>query len=117
MCCDGHDKLAEWGVEIYDGIDAYSRYVPWIYVGTPNRKPISVALQYTQVVNTFGKHPDVIRIDRGKETTMLSEVHFALARASSPDTRLSQCHFYGTSKKNQGIEQWWGQLEKSCLYR
>ena len=114
-CCDGHDKLAEWSIEIYGGIDAYSLYVPWIYVGISNRKPVSVALQYAQVVENFGRHLAVIRTDRGGETTMLGEVHLALAQASQPELRQSECHFYGTSKKNQRIEQWWGQLEKSCL--
>ena len=116
-CLDGHDKLAEWGIEIYGGIDAYSRFVPWVYVGISNRKPVSVALQYAEVVKSFGYHPHVIRTDRGKETTLLSEVHFAFTRASSPNTKLSQCHFYGTSRKNQRIEQWWGQLQKSKLGR
>ena len=41
-----------------------------------------ITLQYAQIVKTLGKHPDVIRTDRGKETTLLGKVHFALARAS-----------------------------------
>ena len=116
-CCDGHDKLAEWGIEIYAGIDAYSRYIPWIYVGISNRKPLSIAMQYAQIVKGRGKHPNVLRTDRGKETTLLGEIHFALARSSKPGTKLSESHFYGTSRKNVRIEQWWGQLQKSQLGR
>lgn len=114
---DGHDKLAEWGIEIYGGIDAYSRFIPWMYVGISNRTPISVMIQYTQIVKQFGYHPQIIRTDRGKETTLLGEVHFAFARTSELEVKLTECHFYGTSKKNQRIESWWGQLEKSQLWR
>ena len=116
-CCDGHDKLAAWEIEIYAGIDAYSRFIPWIYVGITNRKPISIALQYVKVVKQFGHHPDILRTDCGKETTLLGEVQYALARTSAPGTALDECHFYRTSKKNQRIESWWSQLEKSKLYR
>jgi alpha-tubulin suppressor-like RCC1 family protein len=34
---DGHNKLAEWGFQIYGGIDAYARNIIWIYVGISNR--------------------------------------------------------------------------------
>ena len=34
---DGHDKLVEWGFQIYGGIDAYACKIIWIYVGILNR--------------------------------------------------------------------------------
>jgi hypothetical protein len=43
---DGHNKLKEYGIEIYAGIDAYSRYVTWIYVGVSSGTSISVVQQY-----------------------------------------------------------------------
>ena len=30
---DGYMKLSPYGIEIYASIDAYSRYIIWIYVG------------------------------------------------------------------------------------
>lgn len=30
---DGYEKLANWGIQIYAAIDAYSRYIIWFYVG------------------------------------------------------------------------------------
>lgn len=50
LCLDGNDNLAEWEIEIYGGIDAYPRYVPWISVGISTRKPLSVPSQYAQVL-------------------------------------------------------------------
>lgn len=32
-CMDAHLKLQFWGIEIYAAIDAYSRYVIWVYLG------------------------------------------------------------------------------------
>lgn len=41
-CCDGHDKFRNYGIEIYAGVDAYSRRIQWIYAGNSNRRQISV---------------------------------------------------------------------------
>jgi len=32
-CLDGHDKLAQYGIEIYAVVDAYSRKIIWFYCG------------------------------------------------------------------------------------
>jgi hypothetical protein len=40
---DGHDKLRNYGIEIYAGIDAYSRRIIWSYCGNSNRTQASVA--------------------------------------------------------------------------
>ena len=43
---DGHIKLRQYGIEIYGSIDAYSRYIPWIYVGVSVATAVSVAKMY-----------------------------------------------------------------------
>jgi hypothetical protein len=35
-CCDGHDKFRNYGIEIYAGVDAYSRRIQWCYGGNSN---------------------------------------------------------------------------------
>jgi hypothetical protein len=47
---DGYLKLAPYGIEIYGAIDAYSRYIIWIYVGISGRTAISVLRQYLDTV-------------------------------------------------------------------
>ena len=47
---DGYDKLKRWGFEIYAGIDAYSRFIVTLYVGTSNSTGRSVIGQYVQLV-------------------------------------------------------------------
>jgi hypothetical protein len=116
---DGHDKLAHWGFQIYGCIDAYSRNIIWMYVGTSNRTAQSVLQQYLNVCSTTGFQPKIVRSDRGKETLLCAEVHYAFARTmqDNPNFKLGDCWFYGTSTGNQRIESWWSQLQKSQLYR
>jgi hypothetical protein len=47
---DGHDKLSNWGIEIYAAIDAYSRFIVWIYVGISNRIEQLVVRQYNLTI-------------------------------------------------------------------
>ena len=39
---DGYLKLEPYGIEIYAAIDAYSRYIIWIYCGITARTGVSV---------------------------------------------------------------------------
>lgn len=32
-CCEGHNKFRNYGIEIYAGVDAYSRRILLVYVG------------------------------------------------------------------------------------
>jgi hypothetical protein len=73
---DGHDKLSDWGIEIYAAIDAYSRFIIWIYVGISNRTEQSVAVQYNSTIAQTGYHPRILWTDLGKETLLMLEIHF-----------------------------------------
>jgi hypothetical protein len=112
---DCHDKLSDWGIEIYAAVDAYSRFIIWIYVGISNRTEQSVAVQYNSTIAQIGYHPQILQTDCGKETLLMLEIYFLVACTSEPCVKLEECYFYDTSKKNQRIESWWSQLEKSCL--
>jgi hypothetical protein len=77
-----------------------------------------VVRQFLQVITEKGYIPYIIRSDRGKETPLAAEVHFALSRTmnDNPHFKLNDCWFYGTSTANQRVESWWSQLQKSQLY-
>jgi hypothetical protein len=47
-------KLTPYGIEIYAAIDAYSRYVVWIYVGVSGMIAVSVVRQYLNTVKNIG---------------------------------------------------------------
>ena len=114
---DGYLKLEPCGIEIYAGIDAYSRYIIWIYVGISGRTAVSVLSQYLIVIRTAGRHPLFLRSDHGSETPLIAGAHHQLHQAHNANIPLPQCYIYGTSTENVRIESWWGQLSKGLLFR
>lgn len=120
---DAYDKLQPYGFEIYAGIDAYSRYIPWFTVSFSTHTSIGVGLQYLSIIRTLGFAPRIIRADRGKETPILAGLHWYLSHLSgrervSPLTGVSSpiqfrdCFIYGKSINNVKIESWWNRLCK-----
>lgn len=114
---DGYLKLAPYGIEIYGAIDAYSRYIIWIYVGISGRTAISVLRQYLDTIEMLNQHPRFVRSDHGGETVILAQAHHLLQQAADPTTQLKDCYMYGASTTNQRIEAWWNQLTKGLLFR
>ena len=116
---DGHDKFRQFGIQIYAGIDVYSRKIIWTYCGRSNRSNISVAWQYVHAIDQLGFRPQFLRTDRGSETSFLRRAQLILYRkgvARDPDDineilqedDITRCYLYGTSKENFRIERWWG---------
>jgi hypothetical protein len=102
---DGHMKLQVYGFEIYAGIDAYSKYIVWIYMGVSARTAVSVLKQYLNIVSVPNAvMPAYIRSDRGTETMLCANAHFHLSKAVDPDLQFQECYIYGTSTNNQRIE-------------
>lgn len=114
---DGYDKLKPYGIQIYACIDAFSRYVIWIYVGISNATAISCLSQYLECLALVEQQPRFVRSDRGGETIMLADAHFQLQHNQQSDVRFEDCYLYGTSTANQRIEAWWNQMTKGLLFK
>ncbi|KAL4933488.1 uncharacterized protein BDV17DRAFT_252101, partial [Aspergillus undulatus] len=114
---DGYLKLAPYGIEIYAAIDAYSRYVIWIYVGISSRTAVSVLRQFLDTLQITQQQPRFVRSDRGTETVLLAEAQHKLQKSLHPEIPISDCYLYGTSTANQRIEAWWLQLTRSIIFR
>ena len=114
---DGHDKLRDFGIEIYAGIDAYARYIPWCTTGISNRTAISVLRGYLDTISSpaLNQQPRFVRSDRGGETVLMAHAHLTLQQANDPEITFRDCYMYGTSTANQRIESWWAQLTKISL--
>lgn len=54
---DGHEKLRAYGIEIYAAIDAYSRFIPWFYIGTSATTAWNIAQQYIHLLDEKGLTP------------------------------------------------------------
>jgi hypothetical protein len=106
---DGHDKLSEYGFQIYAIIDAFSRFVIDIYVGISNRTQVAVLHFFLRCVRQFG-FPKTVRSDKGTETLMMCVAQVLLRREEKPDLPFHKAWIYGPSTKNQRIEAWWNTL-------
>lgn len=110
-------KLEPYGIEIYAGIDAYSRYIIWIYCGITARTALSVLNQFLDIVETVQLQPQKIRSDHGSERGRFQNIYLQLQQAYDPSIQLADCWLEGRSTENQRIEAWWEQLSKSALYK
>jgi len=114
---DGHCKLDFFGIEIYAAIDAYSRYITWIYIGLSSHTAVSALVQFLTTLRTEDIHPQRIRSDRGVETPLLAAAHHAFMKKHDSEISFADCYFFGTSTANQRIEAWWAQLTGGMLFR
>jgi len=122
-CIDGHDKFRNYGIEIYAGVDAYSRRIQWIYVGNSNRRQTSILHQMVSIVEAHNRCPSFWRSDRGKEVLLLADAHYSFFRkhkqtegASLEEVdslRFRDCYMFGTSTANIKIESTWMRMIRS----
>ena len=110
---DGHDKLQDFGIGVYGGIDAHARYCVWNMVCVSNRTAVCILRGYLDCIKALGQQPRFDRSDRGGETVLMANAHLQLQQAFDPNMTFDKCWWYGTSTANQRIEAWWGQLTKS----
>ena len=108
-CFDGYMKLQLWGIEVYAGIDAYSRCIVWAHVGYSAKTAWNVFRQYLIAAERYQYIPQLIRLDRGGETVLFSGAHFWMSLGSR-NIPFSECVIYGMSIHNTRIEAWWSQL-------
>ncbi|KAH6988799.1 hypothetical protein BKA56DRAFT_477300 [Ilyonectria sp. MPI-CAGE-AT-0026] len=120
---DAYDKLKPYGFEIYAGIDSYSRYIPWFFVGFSTHTSIGVGLQYLWIIRERGFTPRIIRADRGKETPVVAGLHWYHSSHTGRERiqpltgeavpiKFTDCFVYGKSIHNVKIESWWNRLCK-----
>jgi transposase InsO family protein len=109
-CVDGHLKFREYGIGIYAMIDAYSRYIVAVFVGTSVTTAVSVVKQMVNALEGTGIRPEFFRSDRGTETMLLANAQLQFEQFEDPDVTLDSCYRYGTSKSNSRIESWWNQM-------
>ena len=109
MSLEGHDKLMgfqnnTFPIAIYANIDAASIKLLWIKRWVTNRIPELVAQWYFQFIYETRVTPNSIRIDKGSETSTLSEMIYFLRRQQSDvetDEDAVKTVIYNPSTSNQ----------------
>lgn len=92
------------GIKIYAAIDAYLRYITWIYVRITGCTQISVLFQYLNTLQSGEILPALLRADQGVETPMVADAHFAISEAACVienglELQFKDCFRYGKSTK------------------
>jgi hypothetical protein len=116
-CSDGHDKFRNYGIEIYAGVDVYSRRIQRCYVGNSNRRAVGILRQVITTIKEYGRCPSFFRSDRGKEVLLLADAHFSFYVLNKKATgtcledegtlKLRDSYMFGTSTANVRIESTW----------
>jgi hypothetical protein len=105
---DGHDKLSEWGFEIYGCIDAYSRNILWLYVSISSRtsRPCySSTLQllpHTAISQGSYAQTEVKKLILQRRSILRWVVRGKMILISSLETRGSMAPALETSALNRG---------------
>ncbi len=94
--------------EIVRKINAYSRYVSWIYIDISACTEVSVYRKYLNIVNDLQYMFVIIRFDRKTETTLMTQAHFELICSvfnvrtnlflKERQTTFKQCYYYGCGR-------------------
>ena len=77
---DGHDKLKEFGFEIYGCIDGYARYILNVDIGICNGCEVAIQKFYLVTVSQYDTVPYTVTSDKGKETSLMAECQLRLRR-------------------------------------
>ena len=56
-------------------------------------------------------------MDYSIETPIYTKAHYRLSYKTQPYIPFVDTYYFGTSTRNVRIESWWGEIQKSCLYR
>jgi hypothetical protein len=99
--------MKTFGFPIHGAIDGFSRKVLWLEICRSNNSPTEPTKLYLDCVSEHGGCPLLTRTDYGTENG-----HIAAIQCYFQSNEES--HKYGTSTRNQRIENWWSHFRKSC---
>ena len=114
---DDYMKLKFFNIEMYDSIDAYFRYLSWIYVRIIIITDVSISKQFLMTLNSTEKQSHFIQSNCESETTFLTADHHTLQKNQYSDCMLKKCYMYRISIANQCIEIFWRQLTEKHLFK
>jgi len=95
----GYDKLKPYGFPIHGCVDGFSRKIIRLKVCKSNNNPLVPASFYLKIIEKKKFCPLVVRTDCGTENGILAAFQCTL--------RDQNAHQYGSSHRNQRIENWW----------
>lgn len=112
---DGHDKLKPYGICMYGCIDAWSRKLISLDVGSNNNNPRRIGVYYLHSIARAGGIPQKTSTDHGTETLDIAQHQMLLQYlfGGVPLSEVALHHLFTTSTRNQKIEMLWSQLMRA----
>ena len=108
----GYDKLKPFGFPVHAAIDGYSRRVLWLEVVRSNNSPDVPARLFLDTVKEVGGCPRLIRTDCGTENGKMAGIQCYFRSEGVDELAGENAHQYGSSTRNQRIENWWSHFRK-----
>jgi hypothetical protein len=108
----GYDKLKPFGFPIHGAIDGYSRKVLWLEVVRSNNSPTIPARLFLDTVKQVKGCPLLLRTDCGTENGMMAAIQCYFRTDAFDPLAGENAHQYGTSTRNQRIENGWSHFRK-----
>lgn len=108
----GYDKLKPYGFPIHGAVDGYSRKVLWLEVVRSNNSPRVPARLFLDTVKEVKGCPVLLRTDCGTENGMMAAMQCFFRVDGRDEFAGEKAHQYGTSTRNQRIENWWSHFRK-----
>ena len=105
--------MKPYGFPIHAAVDGYSRRVLWLDVCISNNLPTLPVRLYLSRVRENGGCPLLTRSDFRTQNGLLAAMQCYFRSDDEPFCGESG-HSYGSSTRNQRIENWWSHLRKSC---
>ena len=104
--------MKPFGFPIHGAVDGYSRKVLWLEVVRSNNSPHTPARLFFDTVKEVKGCPLLLRTDCGTENGMMAAMQCYFRSDGTDALAGEKSHKYGTSTKNQRIENWWSHFRK-----
>lgn len=104
--------MKPFGFPIHGAVDGYSRKVLWLEVVRSNNSPHIPARLFLDVVKEVKGCPLLLRTDCGTENGMMAAMQCYFRADGNDQFAGEKAHQYGTSTRNQRIENWWSHFRK-----
>ena len=103
---DGYDKLKPYGLPVHGCIDGFSRHIIWLKVVRSNNNPTIPATLFLKSIERIGFAPKHLYTDCGTENGIMAAFQCFIMDDL-------EAHKYGSSQRNQRIENWWSHFRRS----
>ena len=84
-----------WEFYIYGALDAISRKILGLKIGTTNKDPLIIANFYLNWVRCYNIAPIILRMDKGKDNIYLEDIQVLFTDNTMHQSEISKSKLFG----------------------